>query len=1007
MPLTAATVSPDAALGALADAVREAKADDLLAPVTVVVPTNACGVMTRRWLGRKGGVVGIDMVTLNRLAELIAGPGLAAAGRSPVSAPVVDIAIGKVLTERPGSFAGVGDHPSTIVALRELHREIRLAGDEALTALAAASRRGAEAVRVSTGVDRYLAADWYDEADLYIGATAAVGAAPPPRLRQVVVYFPPELSGRSGVFLRALATQIPVHVLVEVTGDTALDTDAHALIERLGADPTPIPTPHRARQATDEDPTITSPMSAPSLIVSTTDADDEVRIALRSVVDAARAGTPLERMAVLWPTHEPYARLVEHHLDAADIGWNGRPGTTLSERLVCRFLLDLLDLDHRGLRRRDLFSLLADVPARDADGTHLPSASWERLSRDAGVARDADWTPRLAAFADDARWRDEAAQLSQFVEGLRSSLGDRNAPRRWWDWADWCGEQLDRWIGRPTLERLPDSEYAAWESLTSALDRLRHLDPVGDPVARYRFRSTLAAELDSMLPRRGRIGDGVTIGPLEGAVGLDLDVAIVLGAAEGSLPPIPRSDPLVSEADRAAAGLSGPEARTLRLHRRLLAVLATTDTIITVPRGDLRSTAEREPSRWIAPWIDTDDGETVASHAAGLVATTFPASASEHRLRTRLGHVVAGGAIAEASDAADDRVLQRAVRLAAARRSDAFTEFDGNLSSVDVPRIDDAISPTRLERWTKCPHAYFMRHLLRLHPIDEPDDDVTVTPLERGSLHHEALDRFHRAVIAGELPQPTSHGWADVHREALVRFFAESADESEQRGRTGRPATWANERRIMLADVLGWLERDGDEAADRSIRVVASEYRFDATDDVRLALADGRSISLTGAVDRIDIGGDGSLWVTDHKTGGDYYSKLNEADPTLGATAFQLPSYALAARAMTGDHDAPVHAEYGMLGKGKYRRRGYDLTDEVFQRVAADAGAVVAGIEAGFFPNRPVRPGFRMHIECEYCEPDHLGTAARWNEWTRKRHDPAIAAWFAPDTNVVGDGPGR
>jgi hypothetical protein len=989
MSPTAAAVTPEAALDALSREIREAKGGDLLAPVTVIVPTNACGVMARRWLGRRGGVVGIDMVTLNRLAELIAGPALAAADRSPISAPVVDLAIASILAERPGSFAAVADHPSTIVALRGLHTELRLAGDEAVAALSASSRRGAEAVRVSNAVVERLRHDWYDEADLYVGATGSVGDGSTRGLRRVVVYLPQDLTGRPLAFLRALGSQIEVRILVESNGDALLDEFGTA--DDLGATGAPAET-RSCRRRTE---------AAPARIVSTTDADDEARIAVRSVVDAARAGTPLERIAVLWPAHEPYARLIEHHLDAADIRWNGRPGTGLSERLVCRLLLDLLDLDQRGLRRRDLFALLADVPARDADGRYLPSAAWERLSREAGVARDADWVPRLAALSDSERWGDDAAALSEFVADLRGALGHRYSTRRWWDWAEWCDAQLEGWIGRHTLERLAEPEYRAWESLTAALDRLRHLDPVGDPVTRHRFRSTLAAELDTMLPRQGRIGDGVTIGPLEGAVGLDIDVAVIVGAAEGILPPVPRSDPLVSDADRRSAGLAGSDERSLRLHRRLLAVLATADTTITVPRGDLRSTSTRLPSRWIAPFIETVPVLTVESHTAGLVGTTFPSSSTEYRLRTRYGHVLAGGAVAEASGAADDAALQRGLRLLDGRRSDLLTEYDGNLSSVDVPRLDRAVSASRLELWTACPHAYFVRYLLGVRPIDEPDSEITITALERGSLHHDALDLFHRAVIAGDLPQPTSTGWSDVHRCALSRLLAEVCDRSERRGRTGRPAYWADERRRMEADLLEWLEHDGEQAAERGSSVIATEYRFSGDDDVHLALPSGRSLAITGAVDRIDRAADGMLIVTDHKTGANKYSNLGPDDPTLGGTAFQLPGYAAAARVLTGEADARVLAEYSLLAKGHYEREGYELTGDVWDRVGAAFDHVIDGIEAGYFPNRPSKPGFRMFVECEYCEPDHLGPGDRWGEWNRKRHDPTIARWFAPD-DLIG-----
>lgn len=978
MPLSAYLVAPDRALDALADAVAVAKGDDPLAPVTVVVPTNTCGVMTRRALGRRRGVVGVDMVTLNRLAELIAGPTLAAAGRPPMSTPVIDLTIADVLARDPGPFGAVATHPSTVVAVRELHAELRLADPDAVARLRDESLRGRQAVRVSDAVTAALQAAWYDEADLYATATRSVDQGVPDRLRSLVLYLPVELSGRAIGFVRALGERIEVRLVSQLTGDAGADGDTHRLVEALGA----VTLPTAAGHTTVETP------ARPVAIVSATDADEEVRAAARLVVESARAGVPFERIAVLWPTQRPYARLVEHHLNAADIPWNGRPGTILAERLAPRLVLDLLDVDRRGLRRRSLFHLLADLPLRDADGEFLPTAGWERVSREAGVARDDDWDRRLGSLAASERWGASAASLRAFVAELRGHLGHPNATRTWAEWASWCVEQLDLRLGRPTIERLDESEYRAYEALAAALDRLGHLDAVGAPVTRHRFRTTLEAELDADAPRQGRVGQGVTTAPLAGAVGLDVDVTIVLGGAEGVLPPRPSSDPLLSDADRSLAGLPTSDARTVRLQRVLLSTIATSAVTITAPRGDLRSTSSVELSRWIAPWAD--DHRVIASHHAGVASTTFPASTLEHRLRGRLhGH--------EPSDTSD-RVLQRGVRLIEARRSDTLTEYDGDLSGVALPRLDDVVSPSRLEAWTACPHAYFDRYLLDVEPVEEPGDEISITARDRGTAHHAALDLFHRAVVDGVLPQPGPTGWTDEHRTALCGFFDEVCERTERRGRTGRPAFWADERARMLDDLLTWLRRDSEIVVARGSTVLASEMRFGADDDAALALPDGRRIRLKGSIDRVDRTRDGQLVVTDHKSGGkSKFKDLTVDDPTAGATLFQLPSYAAAARARFGDADTPVHAEYGLLRKGDYARPGLAMTPEVDARVSAALALVVEGIETGYFPNRPERPGWRFYVGCLYCEPDGLGTAERWAEWERKRHDRRLAPWFGDD----------
>jgi ATP-dependent helicase/nuclease subunit B len=985
VPISATLVAPRDALTALADAIAHAKGADPLGPVTVAVPTNTCGVMTRRALGHRGGIAGVDMVTLNRLAELIAGPLLAADGRSPMSTPVIDLTIAALLNDDPGPFGAVATHPSTVVALRELHAELRLADPDHVSQLRDESLRGRQAVRVSSAIDAALRSQWYDDADLFSVATRSVERVAPDGLRTLVLYLPLELSGLAVGFVRALGRQIDVRIVGQLVGDVEADADSRRLLNALGVlDPTDTGDAEHGRS---------DASARPVAIVSATDADEEVREAVRLVVDAARTGTPFERIAVLWPAQRPYARLVEHHLTAADIPWNGRPGTTLAERLAPRLVLDLLDVDRRGLRRRNVFDMLADVPMRGADGQHLPTASWERVSREAGVARDDDWDRRLGSLAGSERWGTSAVSLQAFIADLRSQLGHPAATRTWAEWAAWCTEQLELRLGRHTIERLAEPEYRAYEALTGALDRLGHLDPISAPVTRHRFRSTLEGELDATPLRQGRVGHGVTAAPLAGAVGLDVDVAIVLGAAEGMLPPRPASDPLLSDTDRALAGLPTADARAVRLHHVLLATLATSAVTVTAPRGDLRSTSSVELSRWIAPWAGGH--RTIASHHAGIESAVFPASALEHRLRDRSHHVRSGGSLAEHPLSSDDTVLQRGLRLLEGRRSELLTEYDGDLSSVEVPRLDDVVSPSRLESWTACPHAYFDHYLLDVEPVEEPGDEISITARDRGTAHHAALDLFHQAVVDGALPQPGPEGWTDEHHRALIAFFAQVCDRTERRGRTGRPAFWADERARMLDDLLTWLRHDSELVVARGSVVVASEMRFGADDDVSIALPDGRPIRLRGTIDRVDRTGDGCLVVTDHKSGGkDKFKDLSVDDPTIGGTLFQLPSYAAAARARFGEPDTPVQAEYGLLRKGQYARPGYLMTPAVDALVSESLARVVAGIETGFFPNRPERPGWRFFVGCHYCEPDGLGTAERWAEWDRKQHDSRLAAWF-------------
>ena len=1004
MTVRCTAVHATEALPALAAAVATAKGDHPLTPVTVIVPTNAVGVTARRWLGANGGVAAIELVTPSRLAERIAGAELAAAGRRPVSTPLIDLTVREVLRAMPGDYEPVAGHPSTVTSLRDLHRELRAAGPPAGAALRSASRRGREAARVSSMAAERLAADWYDEADLFTMAIARIRDGCE-LFERAVAFLPRPDRGLATDLFQAIGDRCDLHVLADWTGVETVDADTRAFAAAIRAEITP--------------PDVVPP--APSaLVVSTTDADEEVRHTVRRLVDAARSGTPFARMAVVWPTDRPYARLVEHHLDAAGLPWNGRPGTLVTERLVPRFLLDLLQIDRRGLRRNDLFDLLADVPIHAGDGRRVSVARWERLARAAGISRDDHWQPRLARLAASYRARGddrepdalEVERFSAFVDDLRKDLGDRRRTRTWADWADWCERQVLYRLGRSVLDQLDEAERLASDHASRVLDRLRHLDGVSRPVTRGEFRAAFSAEFEVAPGRLGRLGDGVMIGSLAGTVGLDADLTVVLGAAEGLLPPAPTTDPLISDSDRRAAGLPTSEARTHRVHRSFLGHITTSrQVVISAPRGDLRATTDRLESRWISQHLPDAAREVISSHHAGLVACEFPAAHHEHRLRHRAAVAVHGP---DALDAVcvDDPAAVRSLRLRTARRTAALTEYDGDLTGIEIDHFVRPASASQLEAWRACPHGYFMKHLLGVKPLDDPSDELGLSPMEQGNVIHVTLDRFHHLVLSGDIPQPGSNGWSPEATAKLMELYEETADEFERSGRTGRAANWFLQRRAVRRELSNWFAADGATAAGRRATVFRSELRFGYDDEVSLPLTDGRRLRVSGYADRIDRTDSGQLVIMDHKSGrSDTFKKINRDDPTQGGHKFQLPIYAAAALAAIGERagesTTPVVAEYDFFDRGGYARYGYSFDEEVWAHVATDLQEVVDGIESGLFPAVTEPPQYRHYISCWYCQPDGLGVDERFAEWSNKQTDPRLDRWFPDVESGADDGGGE
>ncbi len=1052
---------------AAADALRQAigteKGNDPLAPVTVVVPSNHVGVGTRRLLasgrlgpvcGRGTGIAAVTFLTVYRLAELLGSSPLAGAGRRPVSTPVIAAAMRAALAERPGVFAPVATHPATETALVAAYRELRDVSAESADALARRSGRAADVVRLQRAARGRIEPGWYDEEDLMDSAVEILRAdrSSGDDLGRVIAYLPERLTRHGARVLRTVADGRGLTVLTGTSGDRGADAEVLLAVERLGGP-----------QPTGASPSGIDPMSVVSAhrtrIMTASDADEEVREAVRAVIDAVRGGTPLDRIAILHASPEPYARLAFEQLSAAGLAMNGASVMPLTARVAGRTLLGLLALPDSDFRRDEVFSWLAGARLR-YDGRPIPVTAWERISREVGVvAGRAQWDRLLTRYADDRDtsatqddadpdappWRAERSRaeslrargLRAFVLALIDDLASARArPQAWINRATWARRHMGRLLDDAThRHEWPVAEHRAAERVDRALDRLGCLDAVEGPTDLDVFRRTLELELDADLGRVGRMGEGVLVAPVSMGVGLDLDLVVVLGLAEGTFPGPTRDDSLLPDHERAATGDELPlrAARIERQHRELLAALAgASRQLLCVPRGDLRRSQERVPSRWVLdiasslagePWwseellgAERDWLVQVASFDAGLRRMAFPAAEQEYRLRSLMAHSTSGPGTA-ALAVLEDPTVDRGAEVVAARRSDRFTRFDGNLAGMAIPSpTERGTSATRLEAWASCPFGHFLRDILDVDEVENPEDELQITPRDRGSLVHDVLERFIGEVLAGDgaNQKAPSQPWSDVERGRLRDISEQVCAEYEAHGLTGRPVFWQRDRRRIVAELLRTLDFDDAYRDSHRTHPIAAELAFGVRGallpTVSLDLPDGRSIAFRGKADRVDLAEDGTVHVVDYKTGSaESYRHLSEEDPDLRGTRFQLPVYGQAARLFVGDPGVPVRAEYWFISsKGQYRRIGYAITPAVLEHVGKTLQIVVHGIEAGVFPSVPTDSAGSPFVPCPYCDPDALGVVDLRRAWERKRDDPQLAGFvdlIEPASDGNGGGP--
>jgi RecB family exonuclease len=1009
--------------------VAQVKRDDPMAPVTVLVPNNIAGLVARRFLahgpaddGNGNGIAGIYFSTLPRLAEQLAAPVLTAAGRRPATRPVTAAVIRERLDADPGIFGPVAGHPSTSRALGQAMTALRDVTDETLTSLGSASNLVRDVVRLHRETVTALEPRWYDANDLLTAATVLVRApqlehapAATAELGPVLLYLPQDLTHAETAFARALADLGDLQIIAGLTGNARADRGVVATLHALSADlklAAGVHEPFAAR------------------ILNASDSDDEVRCVVREVVQSLQS-VPAHRIAVLYSDRSPYARLLHEHLGAAGITINGPGIRPVNERAMSRLALGLLETGRTGFRRADVLRTLGEVGPRDFAGEPICVAGWERISREAGVVSGEHWQTRLTTYittqwatidaerhedepyesriARAERDRDTAIALREFMRELTEWFAMTDGPRTWSDLAALARGLLHPLVPPGDVARMPLEEQYAAGVIERTLSGLAALDETGSTPTVGGLEEVLALELESALPRVGRFGEGVLVAPVTHAIGLECDVLFIVGLSEDLFPGRLHDDSLLPERVRelTAGQLPSTRAGVDRRQRSLLAAFASASRVVaSFPRGDLRRHTVRLPSRWLLPTLRQLSGNPSLaatewesartdpasrqwlspshSYAGSLLQTDIPSTGQEWRVRA-----------VSADIDLDDDVLAASSAMTRARQSALFTRFDGNLTGAPgLPYFADGtrlVSPTQLERYVICPHEYFIRRMLKVEPVEAPETEVEISMLDIGSLIHECLDELITGCAQNrELPD-YGQPWSSQQRQRLQEIAAARADTFEAEGRTGHPLLWARTRPSLLATLDQMLDTDNQWRDEQGARVLASELTFGMHGQPEVEIrVDGGVVRFRGSADKVDQRRDGTLLVTDLKTGSiRTFKDLSEINPVAHGEKLQLPVYALAARARFGDADTPVEAMYWFVRKDRGRVQ-VPLTQEVERTYAETVGLIARSVANRVFPARaPAEPDFRR-VKCPYCNPDGLGHADLRRRWETKRLAPEL-----------------
>jgi RecB family exonuclease len=623
------------------------------------------------------------------------------------------------------------------------------------------------------------------------------------------------------------------------------------------------------------------------------------------------AGLPFETLDTLPLASEPYAAAVDLVLEFVASGFTRAAGTALLRSPHFRFVADDADVDRGSIAAAD--RLLADE--RYLGGL-------DRLVSVAAGAGAADARPALRALVDAARTLAPLAEpdaLVNQIARLTAFLVAHDRPPQ----TGSSGADRHSRVRAAVLATLDGLGRAYRRHGPAVTGTVHDLAPA---IRRWLGAQTFAA----------RTGEpGVQIVDRQAAPFGEWDDVQLVGLVEGDWPEPPSRSIFYPQSLLARLEPVRPERIEIRRERdRLSAARAAFRDLLHLGRMRTRvSTFALEADAVVEPSMLLDD-----LPGAGLA--TEPARPMSHV------RVFAHEALALAPAAVEHLPSGTAAwaRLRVAARGRDAPRFHGEAGPWTLPRI----TLSRLERYQRCPFQFFSTDVLALE--EEPEDEDTRSPLERGRFLHELFERFFR----------------EWERQGHGRITAQTLDDARQvLAAVAEPALAAltpAEAALERARLFGSAAGPG--IADRVFVLEAErgapiarrllEYRIEGA--FTFAAKDGqpRSVPLRGIADRVDLLEDGSFRLIDYKT---------RKAPDV-RQALQLPIYSACVRLQLGaelGRDVPPGEALYVSFEGDERLTPLRARDQSFDELVQEAGhrlvEALDAIAAGHFPPRPSERG--------------------------------------------------
>lgn len=882
-------------------------------------------------------------------------------------------------------FAGAAAIPGIINSLSNAIHELRMAGLKPRDLKPGdfiVHEKGAEIKRLLSAYEGFLTAKkLIDQAGLIEAAVKKIGDETSParaRVTMVLSDFP----------LARLEKE-----LVTLAGKKGLAIIKHnrpqgAEIPKRFFEPTDREDGKGSKVETDVDllPWLFSPKTAPSAVSDgsvklfrAVGESNEVREMLRRVISA---GVPLDEVSVMVSKTDPYLPLLYEITKSLEIPATFAGGIPIGYTRPGRSLLFYLKWQAEdftaGYVRRLFSGGYLDLETSEPEEAKPSSGKAAVLFREAGIGWGRErYSDRLKALKEN--------YLSKARE--RSEDGDEEGSARLERTANEVGG-IDRFIAE-VMATVPSEDSQQKVNLvdlcTGAANFVRRFCRVAseqDGAAKSRLVDTLESLSESpsvseprkdLAERLIELIEGIMIGQSGSKPGyihvstfrsggyVSRSHNFVLGLDQGKFPGPLLQDPVVLDRERLALG--GDMTLSQDLLEENLYVLAKVlgslhgQVTLSYSCRDLREDRELFPSSVLLMVCRLITGKREADYSElkkylGEAAGFYPATGAvplndwewwlaQKKARYGSDSVFVGYPQLKAGEEAENE-----------REKDELSQYDGWVPSVgkslDPLTQDYGLSCSRLEALAKCPFAFFIKHVLRVEPLEEIEKDVSrwLDPLQRGSLLHQVFCRF-----VQELIQKGERAKFEKHMARLQAIAMEEVERWKQEVPPASDLAFTREMEEIKQTLEIFLRGEVDRSKiaepmylELSFGIVSESSCGAAEEEpVEIPIKGKGSFKLRGRIDRVDRSGEHEYEVWDYKTGSAYGYK--EHGYLNKGRQLQHALYALAAeKILRSKHDKKarvVRSGYffpGPKGEGQRiepvkqnREEVYDVLSDLFE----------------------------------------------------------------------------